>query len=137
MTFRRVPPDLYRHVEPEAGEILPVTRWRRQEEFCPNWAYIYSSGASKDAVVAALYCAKFVYEENWARALQAHAPAAMELLRSNGRTLRQYCVGDLPDGLGPRVDEAINHSLGGYSVIVMFPMAEPLAERVSSGRALA
>ena len=129
MTYRSVPPDLYRHVEREAGEILPVTRWRHCEEFVPDWGYVHSQRASVEAVVAALYCTPYVYEENWTRALQAHAPAALQLLADSRCTLRQYCQGEVPVGLGPRVDAAISEALGGYDLIVMFPAQEMLGRR--------
>jgi hypothetical protein len=129
MAYRSVPPDLYRHVEPEAGEVLPVSRWRHREEFLPNWAYIYSPRASVEAVVAALSCTTYVYEENWTKALGAHAPAALKLLAEKGCTLRQYCQGEIPVGLGPRVDAAINEALGGYNLIVLFPAPDALVRQ--------
>jgi hypothetical protein len=122
--FKQVPPDLFRRVEPEAGEVLPVTRWRHEEEFRPHWDYIYSAAASNDAVVAALCCSLYVYEENWARTLASHAPAAMRALRDHSLTLRQYCQGECPDDVGARLDQAINASLGGYLVVVLFPVGD-------------
>ena len=121
MTFKPVPPDLYRHAEAEAGEILPVTRWRQQEEFVPDWEYIYSRRASAVAVAAALYCSPYATEENWSRALRAHAPLAIALLERAGLSIRQYAQGHCPTALGGEVDHAVNQALGGYRVVALFP----------------
>ena len=118
--LRPVPADLYRQVEAEAGTVLPVTRWRHREEFCPDWDYIYSPRASGPAVAAALFCSMYVSEENWARAIAAHAHQAMALLAESGVTFRQYAQGDCDPELGGRVDGAINWALGGYEVVALF-----------------
>lgn len=51
-SFKTVPTDLYRHIEPEAGQVYPKSRHRRREGFDPDWAYICPGSASKAAVVA-------------------------------------------------------------------------------------
>jgi hypothetical protein len=121
MTFKPVPADLYRFVEPEAGQVLPATRWRQREEFVPDWEYIYSPRASAVAVAAALFCSPYATEENWSRALRAHAPGAIALLDAAGVTLRHYAQGRCPAQLGGEVDFAINEALGGYRVVALFP----------------
>jgi hypothetical protein len=126
MTFKPAPADLYRYAEPEAGQVLPLTRWRHREEFVPDWDYIYSPQASPLAVAAALFCAPRATEENWSRALRAHAPEAMALLDSAGVSLRQYAQGRCPSRLGGEVDYAINEALGGYRVVALFPACGPV-----------
>jgi hypothetical protein len=123
--YKPVAADLYRYVEPEAGEVLPVTRWRHEEEFCPDWAYICSPAASCEAVVAALYCSMYVHEQHWAAALATHAPQAMALLSARGLSLRQYCQGQCPPDLGQQVDWAINEALGGFEVVSFYPAPAP------------
>jgi hypothetical protein len=112
MTTTPIPTDLYWHVEPEAGHVLPVTRWRHHEEFCPNWAYIGSPQASNDAVAAALLSAPYIDEKDWALALAAHAPVALGILDEAGWPLEQYLRGHVPGWLADKVDDAVNESLG-------------------------
>lgn len=125
--FRPIPADLYRTVEPEAGEVLPVSRYRRSEEFHPNWAHICSPAATVDAVVAALLqSADDVPDRIWERALQVHCPDAWALLTGNGWTWGQFNRGDVP-AMSPtpnRIRNLINAELGGWAVVRCFPVAD-------------
>jgi hypothetical protein len=117
--FTPVPEDLYRHVEAAAGTVLPLTRWRHREEFRPDWAYICTSQASVEAVVASLTCAAYVPDECAEKALAVHAPAVAELMAANQVTYRQYLEGRCPAEIVDQLGHALNTSLGGYDVALL------------------
>lgn len=94
-TFTRIPPGLYRHAEPEAGEILPaltgrLKSYRPVEQFDPEWTYVLTGRASVVAVVAALHCSEHdVPDHVWREVMRLYCPTASRMLAAAGVSFEQ------------------------------------------------
>ncbi len=124
-TFIPIPPDLYRHAEPDAGAILPalterLKRSRPVEQFDPNWGYVLTGLASTGAVVAALHCGQTdVPDHVWPEVMRLYCPTAWSLLTSSGVPFERWQVGRCEAMLHSRVAATANTELGGYAVFAV------------------
>lgn len=137
-TFLPIPHDLYRHAEPEAGEILPALtgrdkRYRPVERFDPNWGYILSGRASTVAVVSALYCGELdVPERAWPEVLRLYCPDAWRMLAEAEISFEQWNSGRCEAVLGGRVGVTANTELGGYAVFAVMDVPAVVADVVGT-----
>lgn len=136
--FKKIPPDLYRSVEPEAGTVLPPLKGRFAaqrpcEDFEPDWGYLLSGAASVEAVVAGLRCGmNDVPERIYERVLQTYCPNAWKLLSNAGFSYRDFYTGDITLGLGSAVAALANIELGGYAVFYVMDIPGTLAEIIAA-----
>ncbi|MBF6333506.1 hypothetical protein [Nocardia transvalensis] len=129
MEFKPIPPDLYRTVEPAAGTIWPVTRYRRHEVFEPNWPYLLSGKASAAAVVAGLCCGDVDVPERTREAImRIYCPRAWHLLTEAHVTYPEWAIGRSSIELGSAVAALANIELGGYAVHPVMDIAALTAE---------
>ncbi|SFB53256.1 hypothetical protein SAMN05216266_1174 [Amycolatopsis marina] len=137
-TFTKVPRDLYRHVESQAGEILPVLTGRMRsarptEQFDLNWPYLLSGHASKAAVVAGLYCGMVDPPEHaWKTAVQTYCPRAWKLLQDTNATFENLQTGRIDAVLRSDVAALANTELGGYGVFVVMDVPAMVADIVGT-----
>jgi len=126
--YRPVPADLHLHVEAQAGEYLPVSRYRKRAAFHPDWAYLCTPAASCDAVVAGLLQgADDVPRGMWAAIIRVHCPDAQALFDEHQLGWDQFNEGRAPVGICNPIALAINEALG-YQVIRLFPIADILEQ---------
>jgi len=133
-THTRIPNDLYRHAEPEAGEILPALTGRLKprrpvEQFDPDWGYVLTGRASTVAVVAALHCGHTdVPEHVWPEVLRLYCPTAWRMLTEAGISFEQWNLGRCEAVLCSRVAATANTELGGYAVFAVMDVPACTAE---------
>ncbi|MFE0025472.1 hypothetical protein [Amycolatopsis sp. NPDC059021] len=137
-TFTPIPRNLYRHAEPDAGEILPALtgrfkRHRPVEEFTPNWGYVLTGRASTTAVVAALYCGQTdVPEHGWREVMRLYCPTAWRLLTEAEVSFEQWNLGRCEAVLCSRVAATANTELGGYAVFAVMDVPAAVAEVIGT-----
>lgn len=123
--FIPIPEDLYRRVEPEVGEIQPpltgrFRTYRPTEEFHPDWEFLLSGAASKEAVVAALHLGRTDPPEHaWKRVVEIYCPHATALLADAGVSYDTWRTGRADMVLTNTVAATANIELGGYAVFTV------------------
>jgi hypothetical protein len=134
--FLPIPFDLYRRVEPEAGQVLPALtgryRARRpREEFTPDWRYLLSGRASVEAVVAGLGCGTVdVPGHAWPAVLRTYCPAAQALLDQAGVSVEDWRTGRAEAVLSATVAATANRELGGDAVFAVMDVPALVADVV-------
>ncbi len=137
-TFPRIPHDLYRHAEADAGEILPaltgrLKRYRAVEQFHPNWTHMLSGTASTVAVVAALHCGPDdVPERMWPEVMRLYCPTAWRMLADAGVSFEDWNRGRCDAVLASRVGATANTELGGYAVFAVMDLPAVTAAVVAA-----
>lgn len=137
-TYTPIPHNLYRHAEPDAGEILPaltgrLKRSRPVEEFDPNWGYVLTGRASTVAVVAALHCGQTdVPEHVWPEVMRLYCPRAWRMLAEAGISFEQWNLGRCEALLCSRVAATANTELGGYAVFAVLDVPAAVAEVIGT-----
>lgn len=137
-TFKEIPRDLYRQVEPEAGNVLPALKgryrsYRPHDEFEPNWTYLLSGHASKAAVVAGLYNGLLdVPSHVWPKVVELYCPRAWRLLVEAGVTYEQWNTGRCPAELGSSAAAVANAELDGYEVFAVMDVPAMVAEIIGT-----
>lgn len=140
--FKEIPRDLFRQVEPEAGEVLPALKGRLKprrpvDEFVPDWSYLLTVKASKVAVVAGLENGWLgVPPHVWESVVRVHCPRAWKLLVDAQASFEQFQTGRVPAELGNAVAATANLELGGYMVFGVMDVPSIVAEIVGDLGAL-
>ena len=136
--FKRIPHDLYRQAEPQAGEVWPALTGRLKsrrprEQFEPNWSYLLSGRASPTAVVAGLYCGHTdVPEHVWPEVMRMYCPTAWGMLTAAEVPFTDWQTGHCDAVLSSTVAAIANTELDHFNVFAVIDVPVMVAEIVGT-----